>query len=341
VRDKPATFVTGGAYSVCRNGICDHVSLNLKKIVILQKMSVPSSEFEGIHRRKSSQGGTGPTQPPANNRLTDLFVPPAATPEVCAETKESKNPDEETITVHHRSALEKLAMNVFGTQMPPVDLELQSQTSRTRESISEWWKSSINPQHNKMSSVARAAAGLTLWKNYEHSETQLKKIYLLKIAKSLYEFGCPIKRLESTVELAASSLNLRGDVAIVPGLLIASFGNPETEESQTTTIHCVRGLDVYRFQETERHIKALIHKTEVSLEDLTEELNMLDSIHSKEVRRFSEMVQSILLWNVLICSLMCLPWELERWIRQFWPWNGHSWRSLAISSFQKVCRSLG
>eukprot|EP00475_Leptophrys_vorax_P001501 TRINITY_DN10826_c0_g3_i1.p1 TRINITY_DN10826_c0_g3~~TRINITY_DN10826_c0_g3_i1.p1 ORF type:complete len:527 (+),score=114.72 TRINITY_DN10826_c0_g3_i1:211-1581(+) len=149
----------------------------------------------------------------------------------------------------------------------------------------------MRPQHRRIQSVARAAAGLTQWANYEHTEAQRKRIFLLKIAKALYEYGCPIKRLESTVELAAASLNLRGDVAVVPGLLIASFDDPETQESQTTSMRMVRGLDVYRLQQTEKLIKAVIHKNEISMDELNEELNLLDAIASPKFNAFPKWIK--------------------------------------------------
>jgi len=126
------------------------------------------------------------------------------------------------------------------------------------------------------------------------SEIAIKKLFLIKVGRYLYEYGCPVKRVETALSMAASVMNVQGNFAIIPGLLIASIGSPEASESQTLTVKMSKSLDMFRLQICEDVVRAILkRKGELSIRKIQEDLDVLDDIASPQHTLYPRWVRMV------------------------------------------------
>ncbi|KAI8992605.1 hypothetical protein BDB01DRAFT_716961 [Pilobolus umbonatus] len=71
---------------------------------------------------------------------------------------------------------------------------------------------------------------------------------IVKLAKSLVRTGAPSHRIEAALEKVGKRLEIDGHYAILPGLIILTFGDVETHTSETHLIRTTRSLDIGKLE---------------------------------------------------------------------------------------------
>ncbi|KAI8048211.1 hypothetical protein BDF21DRAFT_392905 [Thamnidium elegans] len=97
---------------------------------------------------------------------------------------------------------------------------------------------------------------------------------IMKIGKCLVRTGAPSHRIEAAMDQVGKRLEIDGSYAIIPGLIIVTFGDVETHTSETHLIKCSRALDIGKLERANL-IVYRIAKGELSLDEATE---LLDAI---------------------------------------------------------------
>jgi uncharacterized membrane protein YjjP (DUF1212 family) len=248
-------------------------------------------------------------------------VLPVPTPEIELKQVHSESQSESKQSMHPQ---DMLTLNIFGYNpfrrsslsksvaeaSPQHDLEgdhlMRHKEQHEHRSSSKSRRMSRHGSKNLRSAVHSAAVGDTIWHHHQLSEIQKKKILLLKLARMLYEYGCPVRRLEAKMRLAAASLNVHGDFACIPRLMIASIGDPTTEDSETVTFRMKKGIDLVRLAETEIVLHEVTDSIHVSEEQIGEMLNQLDSIATPKYSLYST-------WSKIFWYGICSGSSLVGW----------------------------
>ncbi|CEP16074.1 hypothetical protein [Parasitella parasitica] len=97
---------------------------------------------------------------------------------------------------------------------------------------------------------------------------------IIKLGKSLVRTGAPSHRIEAAMEKVGKRLEIDGNYAVLPGLIIVTFGDVETHTSETHLIRCSRSLDIGKLERS-NVIAYRIAKGELGLEEAT---TLLDGI---------------------------------------------------------------
>ncbi|KAF1796448.1 hypothetical protein FB192DRAFT_1292447 [Mucor lusitanicus] len=97
---------------------------------------------------------------------------------------------------------------------------------------------------------------------------------IIKLGKSLVRTGAPSHRIEAAMEKVGKRLEIDGSYAVLPGLIIVTFGDVETHTSETHLIRCSRSLDIGKLERSNM-IAYRIAKGELDLEEAT---TLLDNI---------------------------------------------------------------
>ncbi|CAO3703738.1 unnamed protein product [Rhizopus stolonifer] len=97
---------------------------------------------------------------------------------------------------------------------------------------------------------------------------------VIKLGKSLVKTGAPSHRIEAAMEKVSKRLEIVGSYAVLPGLIIVTFGDVETHTSETHLIRCSRSLDIGKLERA-NYIAGVIAKGEVTINEATE---LLDDI---------------------------------------------------------------
>eukprot|EP00475_Leptophrys_vorax_P026578 TRINITY_DN3761_c0_g2_i1.p1 TRINITY_DN3761_c0_g2~~TRINITY_DN3761_c0_g2_i1.p1 ORF type:complete len:624 (+),score=131.34 TRINITY_DN3761_c0_g2_i1:127-1872(+) len=182
------------------------------------------------------------------------------------------------------------AMNVQGNfAIIPGQGGLKSPTGYTMDA----WRGEMKLLHEKQPAMQLITATnpKVHWRDvYDEeivsglSDLSVKKVFLIKMGRYLYEYGCPVKRIETALAMVASAMNVQGNFAIIPGLLIASIGSSEKnhEESQTLTVKMSKSLDLHRLHCVEDIVRGILkRREEITMQRIYEDLDMLDNISSR------------------------------------------------------------
>ncbi|CEI86673.1 hypothetical protein RMCBS344292_01105 [Rhizopus microsporus] len=76
---------------------------------------------------------------------------------------------------------------------------------------------------------------------------------IIKLGKSLVRTGAPSHRIEAAMEKVSKRLDIVGSYAVLPGLIIVTFGDVETHTSETHLIRCSRSLDIGKLERAYRY----------------------------------------------------------------------------------------
>lgn len=95
---------------------------------------------------------------------------------------------------------------------------------------------------------------------------------IIKMGKSLVRSGAPSHRIETAMDLVGKRLEIDGSYAVLPGLIIVTFGDVETHTSETHLIRCSRSLDMGKMERS-NVIAHRIAKGELSLDEATQLLD--------------------------------------------------------------------
>ncbi|KAI9476382.1 MAG: hypothetical protein EXX96DRAFT_487148 [Benjaminiella poitrasii] len=97
---------------------------------------------------------------------------------------------------------------------------------------------------------------------------------IIKMGKSLVRTGAPSHRIEAAMEKVGKRLEIDGSYAVLPGLIIVTFGDVETHTSETHLVRCSRSLDIGRLERS-NVIAYKIAKGELDLDEASE---LLDNV---------------------------------------------------------------
>ncbi|KAG1401637.1 hypothetical protein G6F58_010706 [Rhizopus delemar] len=99
---------------------------------------------------------------------------------------------------------------------------------------------------------------------------------VIKLGKALVKTGAPSHRIEAAMEKVSRRLEIVGNYAVLPGLIIVTFGDLETHTSETHLIRCARSLDIGKLEKA-NYIASRMAKGELDIHQATALLD--DIIH--------------------------------------------------------------
>ncbi|OZJ06207.1 hypothetical protein BZG36_00788 [Bifiguratus adelaidae] len=79
-----------------------------------------------------------------------------------------------------------------------------------------------------------------------------KQDFLVKLGKGLVRYGAPAHRIEDALVHSSRTLNVDGSYAYIPGLMLISFGDPETHTSETHLLRLSAGFDMDKLAKVDR-----------------------------------------------------------------------------------------
>ncbi|RCH79088.1 hypothetical protein CU098_000480, partial [Rhizopus stolonifer] len=97
---------------------------------------------------------------------------------------------------------------------------------------------------------------------------------IIKMGKCLVRTGAPSHRIEAAMEKVSKRLEIDGSYAVLPGLIVVTFGDVETHTSETHLIRCSRSLDINKLERS----NLIAHKLAKGQLDLNEASTLLDNI---------------------------------------------------------------
>ncbi|KAG0301956.1 hypothetical protein BGZ98_007925, partial [Dissophora globulifera] len=121
----------------------------------------------------------------------------------------------------------------------------------------------------------------------------LRQELLIRLCKSFIRYGAPSHRIETAMETMCKTFGVDGSFAFLPGLMMISFGDPDTHTSETHLIKCAQGFDVGRLAKVHKIVRALVNGDV----DPGEALTTLKAIGS-EMPLYNT-------WIFLLCSALC------------------------------------
>ncbi|KAG0325210.1 hypothetical protein BGZ99_000924, partial [Dissophora globulifera] len=121
----------------------------------------------------------------------------------------------------------------------------------------------------------------------------LRQELLIRLCKSFIRYGAPSHRIETAMETMCKTFGVDGSFAFLPGLMMISFGDPDTHTSETHLIKCAQGFDVGRLAKVHKIVRALVNGDV----DPGEALTTLKAI-SSEMPLYNT-------WIFLLCSALC------------------------------------
>lgn len=123
--------------------------------------------------------------------------------------------------------------------------------------------------------------------------------FILRLAKALMTYGAPSHRIESQLIAAARVLEVDASFVHLPSIIIASFGDPASNQSETHFVKSGGGLDLGRLHETHTIYRKVVHD-EIGAKDGTLELVKL--MRRKPI--YGLRIRCIL---ALLCSAIICP----------------------------------
>ncbi|OBZ90969.1 hypothetical protein A0J61_00983 [Choanephora cucurbitarum] len=100
---------------------------------------------------------------------------------------------------------------------------------------------------------------------------------IIKMGKCLVRTGAPSHRIEAAMDKVSKRLEIDGSYAVLPGLIVVTFGDVETHTSETHLIRCSRSLDINKLEKSNL-IAHKLAKGELDLDEASKRLD--DIIHS-------------------------------------------------------------
>ncbi|KAJ1856084.1 pheromone-regulated protein prm10 [Coemansia sp. RSA 1853] len=88
--------------------------------------------------------------------------------------------------------------------------------------------------------------------------------FLLLASRALMAFGAPLHRLEANLIAMALNLDVEATFAVLPGIILITFGDEDTRSSETYVVRGVAGYDMYRLGRTNRSIRRVL-KSRISV----------------------------------------------------------------------------
>ncbi|KAJ2236412.1 pheromone-regulated protein prm10 [Coemansia sp. RSA 1722] len=90
--------------------------------------------------------------------------------------------------------------------------------------------------------------------------------FLLICSRALMAFGAPLHRLEANLIAIALNLDIQATFAVLPGIILITFGDEDTRTSDTYVVRMNAGYDMHRLERTNRVIRRVLKgRTQVGL----------------------------------------------------------------------------
>ncbi|KAJ1648696.1 pheromone-regulated protein prm10 [Coemansia asiatica] len=90
--------------------------------------------------------------------------------------------------------------------------------------------------------------------------------FLLLCSRALMAFGAPLHRLEANLIAIALNLDIQATFAVLPGIILITFGDEDTRTSDTYVVRMTPGYDMHRLERTNRVIRRVLKgRTQVGL----------------------------------------------------------------------------
>ncbi|KAJ1945203.1 pheromone-regulated protein prm10, partial [Kickxella alabastrina] len=144
---------------------------------------------------------------------------------------------------------------------------------------------------------------------------------LLLISRALMAFGAPLHRLESNLIATALHLDIQATFAVLPGIILISFGNGDTRTSETYIVRTSAGYDMHRLERTNRTIRRVL-KGRISVGQGVKNIERI--LATPPIYPWWVMVMNYVLCSAAICPLF---------------WNG-SWRDASVAAMLGLIVSL-
>lgn len=101
--------------------------------------------------------------------------------------------------------------------------------------------------------------------------------FLIKLCRALHSYGAPAHRVEFNMDQCCHRFNIQGNFAVLPTLIIITFGNPETRASETHVLRVAPGLNVAKLDEVDE----LCDQVACGAVTLADAIRELDKIRMK------------------------------------------------------------
>ncbi|KAJ1951567.1 pheromone-regulated protein prm10 [Linderina macrospora] len=82
--------------------------------------------------------------------------------------------------------------------------------------------------------------------------------FLLVASRAMMAFGAPLHRLEANLVTIALHLDVEASVAVLPGVILISFGDKDTRSSETHIVRMASGYDMHRLERTNRCVRRVL-----------------------------------------------------------------------------------
>ncbi|KAI0081836.1 DUF1212-domain-containing protein [Panus rudis PR-1116 ss-1] len=127
-----------------------------------------------------------------------------------------------------------------------------------------------------------------------------RQVFLMTLARALMVFGAPSHRIESQLLSAARILEIDAEYVCLPGVIICSFGDPDTKTTDTHFLKAGGRLSLGALHEVHQIYRAVVHD-EISAKKATQKLE--DLLEAPSV--YNAYIRCILafLISALICPL--------------------------------------
>ncbi|KAJ2157946.1 pheromone-regulated protein prm10 [Coemansia sp. RSA 552] len=137
--------------------------------------------------------------------------------------------------------------------------------------------------------------------------------FLLIASRALMAFGAPLHRLEANLIAIALNLDVQATFAVLPGIILITFGDEDTRSSETYVVRIVSGYDMYRLGRSNRTIRRVL-KGRISVGQGVK--NMERILATPPLYSWWMVIADYVVISFFICPLF---------------WNG-SWHDAGVSS---------
>ncbi|CAE6391455.1 unnamed protein product [Rhizoctonia solani] len=124
--------------------------------------------------------------------------------------------------------------------------------------------------------------------------------FILRLAKALMTYGAPSHRIESQLIAAARVLEVDASFVHLPSIIIAAFGDPASNQSETHFVKSGGGLDLGKLHKTHAIYRKVVHD-EIGAKDGTLELTKL--MRQKPIYGLRIRCVLALLCSAIICPI--------------------------------------
>ncbi|KAJ2078235.1 pheromone-regulated protein prm10 [Coemansia sp. RSA 988] len=136
--------------------------------------------------------------------------------------------------------------------------------------------------------------------------------FLLVASRALMAFGAPLHRLEANLIAIALNLDVQATFAVLPGIILITFGDEDTRSSETYVVRIVSGYDMHRLGRTNRTIRRVL-KSRISIGQGVKNIERI--LATPPIYSWWMMIIDYVLCSFFICPMF---------------WNG-SWQDAGMS----------